>query len=77
MTRPKPTPEQVSSKKAYSYTSLGQLVELSRRELYNRVQAGELIPTYPTGSEKTPRFTEAEVNRWIKSWPAEPTKKQD
>lgn len=72
MTRTIPTPEQVGAKKAYTYTQLGDLVGLSRRELYNRVQAGELIPTYPTRSMKSPRFTEAEVTRWIKSWPASP-----
>lgn len=61
-----------AEKKAYSYDELSELVGLSRRTLRNHVDAGRLIPTYPTSE---PRFSAAEVDRWIRSWPAEPPKK--
>jgi hypothetical protein len=47
---------------------------MSRRTLFNKVRAGELIPTYPTSE---PRFSAQEVDRWIASWPAEPPTKSD
>lgn len=64
-----PAPE----KKAYTYDEVAEITGLSRRTLYNHVQAGKLIPTYPTGE---PRFSAKEVDRWIAAWPAEPPVKE-
>lgn len=75
MSRRTPTvdrPETAAEKKAYTYDELSELVGLSRRTLRNHVEAGRLIPTYPTSE---PRFSAAEVDRWIKSWPAEPPRR--
>lgn len=72
MSRAKPAIE--SGKKAYTYDELAAVVGMSRRTLFNKVRAGELIPTYPTSE---PRFSAQEVDRWIASWPAEPPTKSD
>ncbi|MFF2054152.1 helix-turn-helix domain-containing protein [Leifsonia sp. NPDC058194] len=64
--------ETSAEKKAYTYDELAELVGLSRRTIRNHVDAGKLIPTFPTSE---PRFTAKEVERWIKSWPVKPPAK--
>lgn len=71
----KPKPQVNDEKKAYSYDSLAEAVELSTRTLRNKVDAGELIAYYPTSE---PRFPVKEVERWISTWaPTKPAKKTD
>lgn len=71
MTRNSPQPIE---KKAYTVNEVAELTGLSRSTIYAQIRVGKLIAQYPHGI-RTARFSDREVDRWIKSWPAEPPKK--
>ncbi|MDN4616450.1 helix-turn-helix domain-containing protein [Leifsonia sp. F6_8S_P_1B] len=61
-------------KKAYTVNEVAAMTGYGRSFIYDQIKAGALIPTSPKGSTRK-RFTEKEIDRWIKSWEVTPTSK--